>query len=76
MSAMREPRSSSAGSEYYYRRALSVRELLPAIGIGIGAGIAAFYVARVLFERTPLRPERRPAVTRPKATSVPRSALR
>ena len=75
MSAMREPRSSSAVPEYYYRRTLSVRELLPAIGIGIGAGIAAYYVARVLLQRTPLRPERRPATERPKP-SVSRSARR
>jgi hypothetical protein len=66
MSAMREPRSSSAGSEYYYRRRLTVRELLPAIGVGLGAGLAAFYVAMVFAQRTPLRPERRPRSERPK----------
>ena len=72
MVAMDDPRSTSAESEYYYRRALTVRELLPAIGIGIGAGFAAFYVARVLMQRTPLRPDRRPKSARPKGV-VPRA---
>ena len=66
MAAMVDPRSTSAESEYYFRRRLTLRELLPAIGIGIGAGLAAFYVARVLAQRTPLRPERRPKSVRPK----------
>lgn len=57
MSAPRNPRRSveaGVGAEYYYRRRLTVRELLPAVGIGIGAAAVAFYVAKVLFERTPL----------------------
>jgi hypothetical protein len=29
-------------------------ELVPAIGIGIGAGFFAFYITRLLLERTPL----------------------
>jgi H+/Cl- antiporter ClcA len=41
--------------EYSYRRDLSLRELAPAIGVGIGVGLLAFYVARLFFERTPLR---------------------
>ena len=72
MSAMREPRSSSAGSEYYYRRRLTAREMLPAIGIGLGAGLAAFYVAMLVAQRTPLRLERRPRSERPESV-VPRS---
>ena len=59
MSAPSDPRRSvdvDARPEYYYRRRLTVRELLPAVGIGIGAGAVAFYVARVLLERTPLVP--------------------
>jgi hypothetical protein len=32
-------------------------ELLPAVGIGIAAAFAAFYVTRLLLERTPLLPE-------------------
>jgi len=65
MSATVDPRSRNAESEYYYRRKLSVRELLPAIGIGVAAGLAAFYVASVMFQRTPLRLERRPSSARP-----------
>jgi len=52
--------------EYYYRRSLTPRELLPAVGVGVGAGLIAFYIARVLLERTPLRPERRPSTQRPR----------
>jgi hypothetical protein len=44
---------------YVYRRKLGVRELIPAIGAGIVTGLAAFYVARLLLERTPLLPEER-----------------
>ena len=44
---------------YVYRRPLTGRELLPAIGVGVAAGLAAFYVARVFLERTPLLPEER-----------------
>ena len=44
---------------YVYRRPLTGRELLPAIGVGFAAGFAAFYVARLFLERTPLLPEER-----------------
>lgn len=44
---------------YTYRRALERRELIPALGVGIVAGIAAFYVARLFLQRTPLLPEER-----------------
>ena len=48
---------------YSYRRPLGVRELLPAVGVGVGVGLLAFYVARVLLERTPLvTPPPRPPV--------------
>ncbi|MDB4905890.1 MAG: hypothetical protein JWO05_674 [Gemmatimonadetes bacterium] len=60
MAAPRAPRRDPAADEYYYRRNLGMRELLPAIGIAVGAGVAAFYVARILLQRTPLAPERRP----------------
>jgi hypothetical protein len=43
---------------YYYRRELTVRELLPAVGLAVGAGLAAFYLARILLQRTPLAPRR------------------
>lgn len=41
-------------TEYVYRRSLTGRELLPAVGVGVGVGLAAFYVARLLLQRTPL----------------------
>jgi hypothetical protein len=44
---------------YVYRRQLTGRELIPAIGAGVVTGLAAFYVARVFLERTPLLPEER-----------------
>ena len=47
-------------SRYYYRRNLGVRELLPAIAVAIGAGLFAFYVARLLLQRTPLDVPRAP----------------
>lgn len=42
--------------EYTYRRDLRPAELLPAVGAGIAVGLAAFYVARLLLQRTPLVP--------------------
>lgn len=50
--------------KYDYRRRLTGREQLPAVGIGILAGIAAFYVTRIVLQRTPLRPELRPRSAR------------
>lgn len=47
-------------SRYYYRRQLGMRDLLPAIGIAIGAGFFAFYVTRLLLQRTPLDVPRAP----------------
>ena len=41
---------------YSYRRSLGALELLPAIGVGVGVGMAAFYLMRLLLERTPLLP--------------------
>jgi hypothetical protein len=54
----------SAEDEYYYRRQLERPELLSAVGVGIGVGVAAFYVARVLMQRTPLDRPRRGKGTR------------
>lgn len=51
-------------TEYVYRRHLADRELLPALGIGALAGLAAFYLARIMMQRTSLRPERRPRSAR------------
>ncbi|MBC7790622.1 MAG: hypothetical protein H7Z74_11800 [Anaerolineae bacterium] len=39
---------------HYYRRDVSARELMPAIGAGVFAGIAAFYVTRLFLQKTPL----------------------
>ena len=44
---------------YVYRRTLSTRELIPAVGAGVAAGFVAFYVARLFLQRTPLLPEER-----------------
>lgn len=40
--------------DYSYRRDLSLTEMIPAIGAGVAVGVAAFYVARLLLQRTPL----------------------
>ena len=65
MPAKSDPRAEPAGSEYYYRRSLSVRDTLPVIGVALAAGLAAFYLARLFFERTPLVRERGPRPRRP-----------
>jgi hypothetical protein len=54
MSAKSDPRDEATGAEYSYRRTLSAGELLPAIGVGVAAGVLAFYVARLFLQRTPL----------------------
>ena len=60
MLAKSEPRAererAESGWQFYYRRTLSGRDLLPAIGVGIAAGILAFYVSRIYLQRTPLVP--------------------
>ncbi|MEP7000386.1 MAG: hypothetical protein ABI969_07890 [bacterium] len=55
----RSTRQTARLDGYVYRRKLDMRELIPAIGAGIAAGLAAFYVARLFLERTPLLPEER-----------------
>ena len=55
---MKEQRSrGGVPSEYYYRRDLSLRELLPAVGVGMAAGVVGFYIARLLLQRTPYQRE-------------------
>jgi hypothetical protein len=55
---------------YYYRRELGLRALAPAVGVGVAAGVAAFYLARLFLERTPLTidsdaaPSRAPTISR------------
>ena len=70
MPAKSDPRDDSGGAEYFYRRSLSARELLPAIGIGVAAAVVAFYVARIVIQRTPLAPEL--VASRRKARSQPK----
>lgn len=53
------PRLTTRLDGYVFRRPLDGRELIPAIGAGIVTGLAAFYVARLFLERTPLLPEER-----------------
>lgn len=57
MSAKSDPRDEFGGSKYFYRRSLTGRELLPAIGVAVGAGLAVFYIARLFAQRTPLLPK-------------------
>jgi len=56
MSAKSDPRAETAGAEYFYRRSLTMSELLPAIGVGVAAGVVAFYISRLVLQRTPLVP--------------------
>lgn len=53
------PRLTTRLDGYVYRRRLDPRELIPAIGAGLVTGFAAFYVAKLFLERTPLLPEER-----------------
>jgi len=55
----RSPRPTTRLEGYVYRRPLDGREILPAVGVGIAAGLVAFYVARLFLQRTPLLPEER-----------------
>jgi hypothetical protein len=57
MDEMRGSRDLSP-NEYYYRRELEFRELLPAVGAAVGAGLVVFYIARLLLQRTPLGEQR------------------
>ena len=74
MSATRDPRSASAGSNYTYRRRLRGWDLLPAIGIGVGVGLAAFYVMSLMLQRTPLSDGRRRKSERRRRTTIVREA--
>lgn len=49
--------------KYTYRRRLEPVELLPALGIGIGVGAIAFYLAYVMLQRTSLDPNTLPAAS-------------
>jgi hypothetical protein len=71
MSAQSDPRRAEASDadrkDYYYRRSLSVRDLLPAVGAAVGAALVTFYVVRLFTERTPLELERGDDDARPLA---------
>ena len=60
--------------EYTYRRDLRPVELIPAIGVGIAVGLAAFYVATLLTQRTPLVPGGKLAPKERLDEAAPRSA--
>lgn len=57
-SELQASRRPDARAEYSYRRELGVRELMPAFGIAVAAGLFAFYVTRLMLQRTPLLMER------------------
>jgi hypothetical protein len=62
MSAHSDPQradSADADSKYYYRRSLTLRELVPAIGAAAGAAAVTFYLVKLFLERTPLERARR-----------------
>ena len=42
------------GSPYYYRRNLTAGDLIVPAAIGAGVGMAVFYMARLIEQRTPL----------------------
>ena len=68
------PRGAGKASDYYYRRALTLPELVPAIGVALGVGAAAFYVATLFLQRTPLVPMRDIPTLGPARKRKPRSA--
>jgi hypothetical protein len=60
MPANREPlHEASDRHSYYYRRSLRAQDYLLAAGVGIGVGMAAFYIATRFSQRTLLLDESR-----------------
>ena len=57
-------RGPYVADRYYARRPLSSRELLPAVGVAVGVGLTAFYLAKVWMERVVLDEFRPPAAVR------------
>jgi hypothetical protein len=68
----RRPRDERAS--YSYRRKLGVSELLPAIGVAIGAGFLAYYITRLLLQRTPLTVDRTLDASRRQMVRGPRAS--
>ena len=64
-------KASILSEDYYYRRRLSATDLMPAIGVGVATGLAAFYLVQLLIQRTPLVP--REALAREPEPPEPRS---
>jgi hypothetical protein len=64
-------------STYTYRRRLGAGDLVQAAAVGLGVGLAAFYVARLFLERTPLVPRTGsaasagPRLAKPRRTALP-----
>lgn len=56
MPAKTDPRHVAVDN-YYYRRSLSTREVLPAVGVGLAVGALAFYVMRIMLQRAPVTAE-------------------
>ena len=44
-------------ADYYYRRSVGGLHLLPALGAGLAAGAAGFYIALLLMQRVPMTRE-------------------
>jgi hypothetical protein len=65
-----------SATDYYYRRRLTLRDQLPAIGVAVGAGLAAFYVTRLFLQRTWLVPARDIPTLGPVSAEGRSSALR
>ena len=53
MDVGRERRGLPA-ADYYYRRTVGGRDLLPAMGAGVVLGLAGFYIARLMLQRVPM----------------------
>lgn len=56
MPAKSDPRDVAVDT-YYYRRSLSARDLMPAIGAGLAVGALAFYLTRIALQRAPVTVE-------------------
>lgn len=53
MSGLPSGRADLPAATYYYRRHIGTMDLLPALGAGIAAGLAGFYLARIFLQKTP-----------------------
>ena len=62
----RSDRPRFVAEKYYYRRELTSRDLLPAVGAAVGLGVVTFYLASLWLQRTVLD-----VVTVPREPKVP-----